>query len=1492
MTNPVTYESLQQDDEFLDNAYFFLKDMGERVSEDPKDILDTFIEKRRAFDTNIFSTYSQGTDIAEAPDNVKRYYRTAIDKLDQMPDFYEKGGAPTGGALLDYVYYGVTDPTNLLSILAGAFTLPAGGSGAAGVFGAKQAATAGIREAMKAKLKASVSKPVLKAMALEGTIAGAGGATQGVLSQETDMDIGRREKGDYDYTNIALQGLLEGTLSPVAGIGLNLAGSGIVGGTKAIVPKGVAKLPGGKKINESAKWGSEWLKRNFLPPSSQDKQAQRIFELMGEKFKPILERTEKNSKLIDGALRNFAQSEGDVVARDIANDVLEGNDVDIDLKLQQKQAQINNLETKKKEAAPEDRKLIEEQIADAEGDLRQLGVHKQRSDAGLYQKFRDINEGVDETINDFRADIKELQQIGSETPYISNFLDETYFKTDNYLRDIYEKFHTAREDFDKFIKRPENSSLLNDYKAFLFNGNNNDKLRQMGVYKQKPVRDNEFTADGTRPDLDDKPELAEGFKNKDGTLDEAAFERAMLDDKTHGLKELYKPILSKQAKYGATYKIKDVPEVIKQIYGRNFSPAVRMMETTQGLINTITDLRMYGSLVDNLRARSTKENPLTITAESAVDARELAIKQGANPNTEWVPLRTEYNVQKNAEPVLNNDGDRVDFYDFDLSDPDAVFVIPGRMLDQEMGGQIQLPQRTDFVSEEVARKLDDDFYSGVMEPGSEITARRRYVYERGEDGKLARDRNGDPIVKTKNGKPVIYAVDDKGNLLPVDVQKRQVYVPKEFAKRFKEMLNTEQLIEPLAGKLGSGQRELMFALNSFAEMQGYLKKGKTVYNPIAIVRNILGAAGYMMNTGNYSGLMRLANLYASGTKEQKEALMAQAQRLGLKGSQLEINQILNRIGKKQVGIKGGIKEIARRAVTGQVLGLLEDTKLDRALINLYGKTDDIGKLGTWMSEKAAEDKIWKQRSTAEKEALRDEFINSTIARNTFKSKKEFDEITEALEAKRSGQVLNAKGDGLIRKLDDALRSEIAAQKALDVVPVYSRIPKILEKLRGIPVVGNFSAFPAENLRNKYQLFKIAGDEIRKGFETGNTALVQRGSKRLLSQAGYAAAPATMAYFYNQMEGTSEAADAIREGLMDYQKDHAIAVRKDKNGKFYYTDLSYSNTDAAVLDIITPFLASGARGEDPGQVLDEIFPRAAWNYLSSFMEPSLATEVLSDFVNYVKANTDEERASTLARIGKTMTPGVLKSIAEISADLGAFSENETLSSLERTFRPLFYGEDRKRFEDSADLSSWLARHGFNIKGFGDFDEARDYISGPALASFGIVSGEKEFDPRKTFAYISRNLQKNVLEDLQKTKQEMVAKIGDPTLVYNRENLLKEYNELFEEQFVAQQGISKLIGLYSKILPASDLQKIIRDPAIKGSLSKRQIGNINKGKFYPEDLSKDFIKKIRQAYSKAYGKGRVPQEEFKSIITDIRRLHNLWRFKDLNIEDPEGQVEAQQ
>ena len=38
-------------------------------------------------------------------------------------------------------------------------------------------------------------------------------------------------------------------------------------------------------------------------------------------------------------------------------------------------------------------------------------------------------------------------------------------------------------------------------------------------------------------------------------------------------------------------------------------------------------------------------------------------------------------------------------------------------------------------------------------------------------------------------------------------------------------------------------------------------------------------------------------------------------------------------------------------------------------------------------------------------------------------------------------------------------------------------------MRDIPVIGAFTAFPAENLRNKYKILKLGAQELREGFET-------------------------------------------------------------------------------------------------------------------------------------------------------------------------------------------------------------------------------------------------------------------------------------------------------------------------------------------------------------------------------------------------------------------------
>jgi len=1433
MAEQVTYEGLQQDDAFIADAYWFLKDVGESVSTDPKDVLDTFIEKRRAFDVNVLSTYSQGSDIAKSEDETKKYYRRAVDKLDKMPDFYESGGAPTGKAILDYGYYGLLDPTNLISIVAGAATLPAGGAGAAGVLAVKEAAKQGVLQMLKAKLKASVSKPVLKALALEGTIAAGGGVTQATLSQETDMDIGRRKEGDYDYSAIALQGLLEGTLSPVAGVALNMAGAAIGKGANAAISS-----------TESGKWGKEWLKRNFLPPASQDRQAQRLMELNTERYKSIIGRTEQNSKIILGAEENFAKETDAVIAKNITNDVIEGKSESIlgEISEVENALKIIRAEEARTGLGAENIKVLEE------------GLNELKTRNSLYLKFKEINPDVEHTMETFRTDVRFLQKDIADTPYLSNKFKEIFEGNDNYLRDIHEKFYTLREDFDKFIDRPENVNIFDDYKKLTMNSD--DRLIELRILNNRTPRDSANNRIYNKEYL------------KDGKLDEK-----LLDDKIRlEIKKEYDPKLNQQAKFGVTYSKKEIDPVLNQIWGSNFSPALRMAETVGDMVNTITDIRMAGTLKENLMARSSAEKPLIVQANSAEGARLIANGE------EMVPLNGE--VKRVIDPrdtvsqaVYDNNGNRIDMIGREIEDPDAVFNIPGRYVTEALGGDIQLPARTEFVPEQIAKDLGLD--SGVVEPANlgvnleGAAGIKRYVYETDINKRFKLDSAGNKIIKTDNeGTPVSYLVDSiTGDILPTDIKTERYYIRKDFAKRYKEMLSNEDI---LGNSVEGGQKFLRSGLNFFAEMQGYMKKGKTVYNPVAEVRNALGAGGYMINSGNISGFYHLAKFYTTASKEEKEMLVEMAQRLGLKGSQVELNQILNRVGKKQVGLKITGKETARRIASGQVLGALDNTKLDNFLVKLYGMTDDIGKLGTWFGETMTQKRIWNETGEADKMALRNEYVNNSFAKEFFNTK-QMENIRVLLNNKARNIELTPSQNKLLKELDDNLNYEIAAAKALDLVPIYSRIPKILEKMRGVPIVGNFAAFPAENLRNKFYLFKTAGAEIREGFEKGNTAMVKAGAKRILAQSGYAAAPAAMAYTYNQIEGTSEAADAIREGLMSWQKDHALAVRKGKNGKYFYSDLSYSNTDAAVLDIITPYLASAARGEDPTEAITEIFPTAVWNYLSSFMEPSLASDVAGYFYDYAKATTDEEQAKLLTKIAKTMTPGALKSAAEVAADVGAFSHSTFTADIERSFRPLYYGEQRKRFKDSADLSSFLARHNVNTK------------YGPVLASFGIASGEKEWDPVKTFAYVSRNLQKNVLKDITDTKREMLAKIGDPSLPYDSKAMLKEYNELFEEQFVAQQGIAKLIKLYSKVLPQKQLQAIIRSKPIRGSLSLKQISNINKDRFMPEELSNDFIKKLRIAYADGHYFGSEFQRPFQDVVKDLRSLHNMWKFVDLNKEE---------
>jgi hypothetical protein len=84
--------------------------------------------------------------------------------------------------------------------------------------------------------------------------------------------------------------------------------------------------------------------------------------------------------------------------------------------------------------------------------------------------------------------------------------------------------------------------------------------------------------------------------------------------------------------------------------------------------------------------------------------------------------------------------------------------------------------------------------------------------------------------------------------------------------------------------------------------------------------------------------------------------------------------------------------------------------------------------------------------------------------------------------------LKAAGDAVVDKF---IKGE-AADIALNVTPTYSRVPEIVKELKYIPVIGNFTAFPAEIIRNTVNTMSRGIKEL-----TSNSAELQKvGARRI------------------------------------------------------------------------------------------------------------------------------------------------------------------------------------------------------------------------------------------------------------------------------------------------------------------------------------------------------------------------------------------------------------
>ena len=1363
MAEKVTYNSLLKDDAFLNDARYALLAQGINVSTKRGDILDRFLTNKRYFDTNLVSTLNIGDTIKDMSDKDKMSYAKAVTKLEQLPT-YGKGAAPAVKKVKDYLIAGVTDPTNLVSAIAGAFTF---GTGTAAIQGGKEAARLAAKKVLQAKTRALLGKENLKntakAALVEGTIAGVGGGAQNLLAQDVDMELGRREKGDYDLAKAGQQALIEGVASPLFGIGLNVTGRGIKKGvtkagevsydlTKSAINSRVAKELGNttvvkrvgnnkltrgiKSLTDSAIEAGvntaqqlNYFKNYFLPNAGLDAVTTRNVERAEGASRGIKNDSEKIINDLEAAESNFVKTESD---QDLLNTAMEGV-----------------------EFAPT-KEISELAAFDA---LKEI-------------KVRDPK--MAEAVESFLELRKKAQKLAiEENQGQSNLLKEVLERNPQYTKKYYENFGGAfggiKPDKAAWKKYDADMELI---------GKLQDKaLVDKNLQVQLGIRDGELDKDltvKTAGDIKDKFKVTGEGGARMPDLERQRI-RAHVEDYVYQRRYQSK----EPAKLGGLKGRKKFDPILQKIWGVNANAAVRASTTIESILEAATEARLANSVTKSALGRK-----IGVKAVDAVEAARLSKEQS-------------------------------------VKDIDTLFK----------RGDITEQQRIDAL-----QKLDETVETFV------------------------------PLVGNVGSKDAGFVMRRKDIYDPA---LGQVFVPKNFADKLKILTNKEGV----ADLPGLGFLRLFSAVN------GYLKKNITVYNPFGQLRNFMGVFQYAAAAGNLRGMGSYASKIVRGTKEEKANFKKVAESIGVTASSVELNQILTRLedAKKITGNKDAKSFLADSVLAFTSFGtsLIEKTKfgksISRGAEKAYTGSDDFGKLMTLTGELDKANSIFKDSSPVEQNLKRENFAEG------------FGYID------KDGNVEVPTDPKLLKEFDDAMLLEEAAQKTLDIIPVYSRVPKILEKGRDIPVVGAFTAFPAENARNKYNILKLGAQEIKEGFEKNNKSLILAGKNRLFSQMTMAGLPTASAYVYNQVMGTDKVEPGVRATSSPWQKYHALLIRpkgKDKDGedKFGVTDLSYNNPDQYILDMIMPLMITAARGEDVEKKLDELFPVVFENTYSPFLDLTMGAQLGKQFLQYAKARNPEEGSTALRGLYKTLEPGYFKLLTDVAGSAGAnqamniLSEKlggsgTTGSDIQNLLTPLYYGDKREYLRNTSSTAEYLTELGLNPANRGN-------LFAWALYPFSVGIKEIDYQPVKQIGFAVNTLMRNANNDVRDKKTSIKNKLSSGDRV-SLVDLGSQWNDVLQEEFVAQQGLYETIQRLRQFMPERKIFNILNSKKIKtaGGFSTKDINNILKGEFSPSELDDKFFVDIDNANAKI----RKDLGKVKKVFKDINSYYNFKNLQEANMPD---------
>tara|TARA_Y100001937_G_C7071662_1_gene308678 strand:- start:51 stop:1145 length:1095 start_codon:yes stop_codon:yes gene_type:complete len=323
-------------------------------------------------------------------------------------------------------------------------------------------------------------------------------------------------------------------------------------------------------------------------------------------------------------------------------------------------------------------------------------------------------------------------------------------------------------------------------------------------------------------------------------------------------------------------------------------------------------------------------------------------------------------------------------------------------------------------------------------------------------------------------------------------------------------------------------------------------------------------------------------------------------------------------------------------------------------------------------------------------------------------------------------------------------------------------------------------------------------------------------------------------------------DFVRESFPEWSRYHALQIRekKNKDGETEYgvTDLSYNNPDQFVLDIIGPMMVTAANGEDVTENLDKLFLDVIKGTAEPFVDKSLALQYATEMLGYIRTNNPEVAATKLARAYKIAEPGLIKNLREMAGDLGAYQSIDKLyqkvgdatpgSYIQSKIEPLYYGDNRKYLKDSSSLAAYLQETAILPNSF--------------MLPYNLAAKETVLNPTRQLGFAVKGLMGNANSNFNINSKAMKDRMRDTKSNFTFKGVLELYQSGIEDQFVAQQGVYKLIQDLRKFTKDSDIRKMLSKKEIKqaGGLSNEEINNLMRGKFTPPTFDESFFKQLRK------------------------------------------------